>query len=68
MSGIFLLILVPFIIILISILVTNPSKGTYNGGGSHTTYYGGDADSTDHCGGFDGGFGGGDGGCGGGGE
>jgi hypothetical protein len=67
MSGIFFIILVPFLISMIAIFITSSSKGTYTGGGGHTSYYGGDTDSSDHCGSFDGGFGGGDGGCGGGG-
>ncbi|MCA1055742.1 hypothetical protein LCM10_12165 [Rossellomorea aquimaris] len=65
MNGIFLLILVPFFIIFISILMTNPSKRTNRDGG-HTVLYGDGYDGTDHCGGFDGGSSGGDGGCGGG--
>jgi hypothetical protein len=63
MSGIFFIILIPFLISMIAIFMTSSSKGTYTGWGGHTTYYGGDTDSSDHCGGF----GGGDGGCGGGG-
>ncbi|WP_175987591.1 hypothetical protein [Bacillus sp. Marseille-Q1617] len=68
MSGIFFIILVPFLITFIAILVTNSSKETYTGGGGQTTYYGGDTGSSDHCSGVDGGFSAGDGGCGGGGE
>jgi hypothetical protein len=65
MTGIFYIILVPIIIIIISFLITNSSKGTSRDPG-HSTYYGGEADNSNHCGGFDGGFGGGDGGGGGG--
>ncbi|NQD67478.1 hypothetical protein HP456_16305 [Bacillus haikouensis] len=66
MTGIFYIILVPILIMIISILITNSSKGTTGRNPGHSTYYGGNADSSDHCGGFDGGFGGGDGGGGGG--
>jgi hypothetical protein len=66
MSGIFYIIIVPVLITMFGIFLNNLSKGRYHVGGGHSTYYGGDADSSDHSGGFDGGFGGGDGGGGGG--
>jgi hypothetical protein len=63
MTGIFLIILVPFFIVFIAKLMADPSERKHTDGGGHTVFYGGDSDNSDHCSGFDGG----DGGCGGGG-
>jgi hypothetical protein len=68
MTGIFLIILVPFFIVFIAKLMADPSERKHTDGGSHPVYFGSDNHNSDHCGSFDsGGFGGGDSGCGGGG-